>query len=82
MSLYEEYIKLGLKREEWNDSVNESKYGYGGYYLFKELNSNAFIQIDWLTLDQIELCITNNNNILYKVILSFVQLKELLNFKN
>lgn len=49
---YKEYIELGFKRVEMNDTVEAHKTGYTGFTLHKELNDKMFIEAYWTELDK------------------------------
>ena len=41
---YQEYINLGFKRVETNDTVELKRTGYSGFILSKKLRSGVFIE--------------------------------------
>ena len=49
---YEDYIKLGFKREDINDNVEFRQTGYYGYILILKLNSKASIEVCYGELDK------------------------------
>lgn len=77
---YQEYAKLGFKRTEWNDSVNMNQYGYGGFFLVKQIIKNVSIEVDWLSLDEPKLYIMKNENTII-LDLTFEQVKQMINGK-
>jgi len=52
---YQDYINLGFKRTDWNDSVNVHNFGYGGFYLLKQVSKRVAVFVDWKELDHPQL---------------------------
>jgi hypothetical protein len=44
---YQDYIDLGFKRTDWNDPVNKTNYGYGGFYLEKRVSKRVSVCVEW-----------------------------------
>lgn len=54
---YQDYIDLGFKRTEWDDSVNMRDFGYGGFFLEKKAGKRVLCTVDWNALDKPVLCL-------------------------
>lgn len=48
---YSEYIKLGFRREDMNDSVEFEQTGYRGFYLEKTVSKKMYIGVSSGELD-------------------------------
>ncbi len=60
---YQEYINLGFKRVETNDTVELKRTGYGGFILTKKLRSGVFIEANSESLDDPKLYVEKKNSI-------------------
>jgi hypothetical protein len=54
---YKNYINLGFKRIDMNDSVEFNETGWGGYALEKEINTSMSIGVDSRSLSEPKLYI-------------------------
>lgn len=48
---YQDYIDLGFKRIDINDSVEFRRHGYSGYLLVKKINKRMRIEVHFTELD-------------------------------
>ena len=58
---YQDYIDLGFKRVELNDSVELKQTGYPGYSLEKKINKRIMVCVDYPRLEEPKLYIKKGN---------------------
>lgn len=59
---YQEYIDLGFKRIDINDSVEYQETGYYGYILTKNITDTLCIEVHFRELDKPKMYITKQHN--------------------
>ena len=75
---YQEFIDLGFKRTQSEDSVEFKQTGIEGYWLTFKLKRTTYIEVYWNHLNKIRLCInTNDDSESYHIDLTEEQMKEL-----
>ena len=75
---YQEFIDLGFKRTQSEDSVEFKQTGIEGYWLTFKLKRTIYIEVYWNHLNKIRLCInTNDDSESYHIDLTEEQMKEL-----
>ena len=65
---YEDYIDLGFKRVDLDDSVEVSETGYPGFSLTKKLNRDVTIEVYWRELEWPALYIRKKKSDTYHIV--------------
>ena len=74
---YKEYIELGFKRHDLDDSVEMDNTGYGGYFLKYQLNKKISIEVYYDELQTPRLFIEKKDDKYGIIDLSLEQLNKL-----
>ena len=77
---YKDYIDLGFKRVDANDSVDFEITGYSGFYLYFKLKKGLEINVYWTEINKPTLHIPKNQEgHIHRVDLTVEQMKDLIN---